>query len=84
MIRGAIKGVWSLVVLGVVLYGFFFVPLGERTLFEHVWRIARTDEAQDLGREAAEASVRAGREVVRQVDEADEAGANAETPPEGP
>ncbi len=87
MIRGAIKGIWSLVVLGVALYAFFFVPLGDRTLFEHVWRIAHTDEAQDLGREAAAASLRAGQEVIRQVDDVDahsDAGADELNAPAAP
>ena len=51
-----IKGALALVGFAVVAYVFFFVPLGERTMFEHVRRIAATEEAQDLGDEAGQAA----------------------------
>lgn len=57
----------GLVALAVV---FFFVPLGRRTLFEHVRRISATPEAQELGTEVDEASERvegAVREKVRDL-----------------
>ncbi len=50
------RTVLSLVGLAVVSYVFFFVPLGQRTLYQHALRIAGTEEAQELGREAADAA----------------------------
>lgn len=46
----------SLVGLAVLSYVFLFVPLGHRTLYQHARRIAGTEEAQELGREAADAA----------------------------
>ncbi len=40
----------------VLLWVFFFVPIGSRTLWDHVTRIGRTEEAQDLGRDVRRAS----------------------------
>lgn len=65
MIRAALKTCVLSVLLAVTLYGVFFVPLGERTLWEHLSRIAATEEAQDLGREADQASERFGRALQR-------------------
>ena len=50
MIVRSVKLFWSLLVFAAVLWFALFVELGERTLFQHVMRIAQTDEAQDLGR----------------------------------
>ena len=69
MIKGAIKGVVYLTAFGVLAYLFFFVPLGQRTLWQHVSRIAATEEAQELGDEMEEATDRAEtalREKIRQ------------------
>lgn len=59
MIKNAIKGVVYLTAFGILGYLFLFVPLGERTTFEHVRRIAATDEALELGDEVGEATERA-------------------------
>jgi hypothetical protein len=59
MIKNAIKGVVYLTAFGVLGYLFFFVPLGERTTFDHVRRIAATDEAQELGDEVGDATEQA-------------------------
>lgn len=48
----------------------FMVPLGRFTLFEHMRRIASTEEARELGGEAVEASERLRGEVARQVGDA--------------
>ena len=64
-----IKGALSLVGLAVVAYVFFFVPLGQRTLFEHARRIAATDEAQELGDEAGEAAGRLRNHLEDEIDE---------------
>ncbi len=69
MIKFFLKSVWVVLVIGVVGYGLFFVPLGERTLFQHIFRISQTDEAQDLGREARQASERAVGEIRDQLEE---------------
>jgi hypothetical protein len=34
--------------LAALLYCMFFVPIGERTLYAHLSRIASTEEAQEL------------------------------------
>ena len=69
MIIRSVKFFWSLLVFAAVLWFALFVPLGERTLFQHIMRIAQTDEAQDLGREVNEAGRRMGDEVERTVEE---------------
>ena len=53
----------ALVGLSCALYVFFLVPLGERTLYQHVRRIAATEEAEDLGRELGEAGERLTDEI---------------------
>jgi hypothetical protein len=58
MIRSAIKGTVYFTALCVLGYLFFFVPLGERTLWEHTRRIAATDEAQELGDDVSVAGER--------------------------
>ena len=58
MIRAALKAVLFLGIFGFSLYLFFFVPLGQRTLYEHIRRIAATDEAQDLRDDVGEAGGR--------------------------
>jgi hypothetical protein len=63
VIRWALKMLVAFVGLCCVLYVFFLVPLGERTLYQHVRRIAATDEAEDLGRELGEAGERLTEEI---------------------
>ena len=70
MIRRAVKALVYVTAFGVLCYLFFFVPLGRRTMWEHVQRIAATDEAQDLSEDVSSASDRAGaavREKIREV-----------------
>lgn len=52
-----------------MLYVFFFVPIGERTLCDHVKRIARTPEAQDLGRDLGRASIRVAERTREELQE---------------
>jgi hypothetical protein len=59
VIRRLFSGLLSLIGLAVVLYAWFFVPVGRRTLHEHALRIAATEPAQELAGEAEEASRRA-------------------------
>ncbi len=58
----------SLVGLAVVGYVFFFVPLGQRTLYQHARRIAGTEEAQELGREAAVAAEELKEHLEEQIE----------------
>jgi hypothetical protein len=53
----------SLLTTTIALYVFFFVPIGARTLYDHVKRIAATPEAQDLGRDVAHAGERVGTKI---------------------
>lgn len=69
MIRWAVRSAISLFVTAIVLWFCFMVPLGQRTLFEHVMRIARTDEARELGSEVGVAAERLEGEIDRQVSE---------------
>lgn len=58
MIGRVINGVIWLIGAGVVSYFVFFVPVGERTVYQHATRIWATPEAQDLQREVKEATIR--------------------------
>lgn len=78
MIRHFIRAIITLAGVGVILYGVFFVPLGERTMYQHLSRVAGTDEAQDLGRELGEAGDRLEEEARRRIEEAiDDGGVDA-------
>lgn len=57
----------KLIVSAVVLYLVFFMSLGTRTLFQHVVRIARTPEAQELGEELVDTLASATNSVKRQL-----------------
>lgn len=70
MIRWLIRSAISLVTLCVAAYFFFFVPLGRRTVFEHVVRISQTDEAQDFGREIGDATDRLSDDLGQRVEAA--------------
>ena len=70
MILRPFRWVASIVVTFAVAWVLFMVPFGRFTLFEHLARIARTDEAQELGGEVDEARSRLQNEVVRQVGDA--------------
>lgn len=56
MLTQALRWVVSAVTALALLYLFFFVPLGTRTLYEHARRVASTEEAQELGRDVSRAS----------------------------
>lgn len=66
--RSLTKSALTLVGLAVVAYVFFFVPLGQRTMYQHGRRIAGTDEARELGREATEAADRLRDHVEEQIE----------------
>lgn len=62
--RKAINGFLWLVGLVVVLIVYFFVPLGQHTLYEHTLRIAATEPAQELGDELGQATRDLGERAV--------------------
>ncbi len=74
MIRRAIKAVVYLTGLLVLAYGYFFVPLGQRTLFDHTRRILATPEAQELGAEVDVAAGRMGQAVHEHLEALQDAG----------
>ncbi len=70
MIRRTIRLVWTGAVLAFLAYVLFFVRLGERTPFQHLMRVAGTEEAQELGREVGAATERISKKIGDQVHEA--------------
>lgn len=60
MLSFLVKGSLHCLLLAAMLYGIFFLPLGERSLYEHGARIAATDPAQELGSEVSGAIGQAG------------------------
>jgi hypothetical protein len=48
MISFLIRTSLKLLFLTALLYGFFFVEVRERTVYEHLKRISRTEEAAEL------------------------------------
>jgi len=69
-----VKSIFALIGFGVVAYGFFFFPLGSRTAWQHCQAIAATDEAQELGREAAHAAERFEGQVEDEIDRLSDGG----------
>ncbi|MGB3049379.1 MAG: hypothetical protein WBB42_00175 [Polyangiales bacterium] len=69
MIRRTIRLVWTGAVLAFLAYVLFFVRLGERTPFQHLMRVAGTEEAQELGREVGVATERITKKIGNQVHE---------------
>lgn len=68
MIVSLFRGLWSLLVLGVVGYFVFFVPLGERTLYQHIRRIAATEEAGALREEVGVAGQKLADDLRRELE----------------
>ncbi len=58
-----IKSALGVIGLLALAYLYFFIPLGDMTLHQHVMRIAATEEAQELSREANEAAERLREQV---------------------
>ncbi|MDH5493360.1 MAG: hypothetical protein OEY14_15505 [Myxococcales bacterium] len=84
MIGRAIHAIFSLCCAAALLYVAFFVPLGERTIAEHLRRVASTEEAQELGRELGEAGERLGRQAAADVEARLEESPEGAEPAEGP
>jgi hypothetical protein len=57
----------KLFVLSALLYITFFVPVANRTVFEHLKRIAATKEAKELGSGLESAALRVKDELARAV-----------------
>lgn len=57
---GLFKTALRLAIFALALFTFFAVPLGEKTLYQHVSRLLSTEEAKDLGRELKGASQKIG------------------------
>jgi hypothetical protein len=70
MIRRSIRLVWMGAVLAFLAYLLFFVQLGERSAFQHLMRLIKTEEAQELGREVGAATERLTERIGNQVHEA--------------
>lgn len=70
MIRRSIRLVWMGAVLAFLAYVLFFVPLGERSAFQHLMRVINTEEAQELGREVGAATERIAKQIGEQVHDA--------------
>jgi hypothetical protein len=68
MIRRAVDTVIGAVCLGCVGYVVFFVPVGERTLFQHARRIAATEPAQELQRDATQTARTLGARVADELE----------------
>ena len=67
MIKRSMRLLWRGAVLSFLIYVLFFVQLGERSAFQHLMRVADTEEAQELGREVSAATERITEEIGGQV-----------------
>ncbi len=63
-----IKVLITLAGLVALTYFVFMVPLGEKTFYEHLTRIYKTPEAQDLGSELKKKVETAGLRIKGQID----------------
>lgn len=68
MIRRSVDTVIGTICLACIGYVYFFVPVGQRTLFEHTMRIAATEPAQELGRDATTTAHTLGAHVLGEID----------------
>jgi hypothetical protein len=50
-VRRLLHGIVWLIGVCAIAYVYFFVPVGQRTLYQHTVRIAATEPAQELGGE---------------------------------
>ncbi len=67
MIKRSMRLMWRGAILGFLVYLLFFVQLGERSAFQHLMRVADTQEAKELGREVSAATDRITKEIGGQV-----------------
>jgi len=67
MIKRSLRLMWRGAILAFLVYVLFFVQLGERSAFQHLMRVADTEEAQELGHEVGAATERITKEIGEQV-----------------
>ena len=67
MLRRLVGFGFGLVALAAVGYVVFFVPVGRRTLYEHLEGIAATEPARALGHDLKQASKRLGNTVAAKL-----------------
>jgi hypothetical protein len=67
MVRFLFRSSLRLLVLSALLYLTFFVPVANRTVFEHVRRIAATKEAKELGNGLESAAIQAKDKLKRAI-----------------
>lgn len=60
--RGIDFAIW-MIGAGAITYALFFVPVGERTIHQHVARIWATPEAQELQHEVKQAALRGAAKI---------------------
>lgn len=58
MLRFLFNAALRMLVMAALVYGTFFVPIGEHTLYRHAVRIGGTTEAQELWTAVVEAGAR--------------------------
>jgi hypothetical protein len=68
MIGFFLRAAVRMLVLAGVLYGTFFVPIGPRTLYGHLTRIAGTQEAHELFGAVSTVAKDASKVVVHRVE----------------
>ena len=59
MLRFLFNAALRMLVMAALVYGTFFVPIGEHTLYRHAVRIGSTAEAQELWAAFLDAATRA-------------------------
>ena len=64
--RRLVNAILWMIGLLVVLVAYFAVPVGRFTMFEHTRRIARTEPAQELGRDLGETARLVKEEALEQ------------------
>lgn len=67
MIRFGFRLLRSFLLVGLVGYLLFFVQLGNRTPFQHLMRITKTEEARELSREVRKTTKRIRNEIGHQI-----------------
>lgn len=74
MVGELIKRAVNLVVVALAAVTFFLVPLGDKTLYQHMLAIFSTKEAGELGRELEKTGKTVVQEVKQEVTPAADAG----------
>lgn len=67
MIGFLLKVAFNCLLLACGVYVVFFVPLGERTIYQHLAAIAATEPAQEFASEIGDLASQAQEGVTRQV-----------------